>query len=1411
MPGSDGVSALLEKMAAADTDFRFMALNDLINGLQNGTINIKQWNDPHYEKSLVRSVMHLLNDGHGEVQSLAVNAVSILFQNVSPSQASFIITELVSGLCTGENEMFKSICAVALKSLINSIQDWQEQLISLLTRELISPLIKAVGNEGDSIVQIEACELIGELMSKFGPQIKVFHGILLESLLFALCSKNATLRKRSMQAIDAFTAYEDGYSSLLLFVNYRFSSSMGLPDNDATILKIYPSLEATLRQPMSVSDFKITLQCLAILARNSDVLASQAPHLVITGLIDGILQGDPTRGLLLSRLKRGVGDGELEEVADEVRELALQILEVILRRRQRSTSARPSPCLLDNQVAKLVPLLLSLLKHDPNYNYPDDSEAAMDVDEDDVGGFSDAEDDFSADECDDDDDDCSWKVRRSAAKTIDALIQAYPEHLADFYASITPVLIQRFCERIESIRLEIFACMNSLLKATCIPSTNPNDLAARLSNPKTPQAQLLHFMPTIFRSINPYISSPAANGAKGSRGSGISNKTSPACHQAALSLIRGLGLALPGQLASHIGTILTLIRTDFNEPSTTNAVKIELVKLLLLIVKTHDFSSYAQHADLINKLVITAISDPFYRVSLDGMELAQTVVLLRPRESRGDLKALFPFILQQLQKTKCDLELKEKAVSTADVFVGCLGSDLPQGEVQQCLDLLLQHLKNETTRLVTMRAFSSILTKPLSVDPRGHLPELIRELTPLLVVKDRATRIAALRCLSVVCKRNPQVLLLDSPDRFSEILSALPALVSDQRFLVAQGAVHFAGELLQQSAEVDADVNEKVADLVASADFLEPIIALAHSSVLHGQMLAAILFLMRCIGHFKPPKQHHLSIPFVLSRLLQPLDAAVNRSAATSGDTAAAAAAVRESLPNLARITAELILQLPLCAPKVSGHLNSINGAIDDLLVVAKDPSTPDVKRYLNFLIFGEIGCKINLSDRQDVVGLLMTCLTTEADKPADVEGGGYSELRPFAATSLGRLAVGQPAKMLPFLLQAITDADQQHTEHHLVVFYLLQALREAIALLLENNATESVTANLDAIWMVLLSNAGRPEEGSRSLVAECLGRIAILAPKRLIPQLAAELNSPQVAASNLIRCTLVTAVKCLLSVSATSETPDDGADGGGGGSGGASAYFNRQDIEATLSTPGLLSAFLSRLVDVDADVCRAAFITLNTAAHHWSALIRPLLNQPLGDKGGTLLAELYRGTEVRQELIRVVQMGPFKVCFDDGIELRKTAYECMSTILDTFVEDLSMSDFIAPLINGLKDNNHVKLVVCHILQRVIQVSPVDVAQKMAEISGPLKEILQTKPKEDVVKQESEKVEEVRRCAIALIVDFQQLPDIKKNHHYNELLKIIQADSALVAMFKGAAASSTSSSSTTDATRQPRAGVAGQG
>uniref|UniRef100_A0A0R3TBT0 TIP120 domain-containing protein n=1 Tax=Rodentolepis nana TaxID=102285 RepID=A0A0R3TBT0_RODNA len=69
-----------------------------------------------------------------------------------------------------------------------------------------------------------------------------------------------------------------------------------------------------------------------------------------------------------------------------------------------------------------------------------------------------------------------------------------------------------------------------------------------------------------------------------------------------------------------------------------------------------------------------------------------------------------------------------------------------------------------------------------------------------------------------------------------------------------------------------------------------------------------------------------------------------------------------------------------------------------------------------------------------------------------------------------------------------------------------------------------------------------------------------------------------------------------------------------------------------------------------DPDVCRAALLTLNTAEYYWPPIIRSL-----GDSG-TLLDALYTATKVRPELIRTVQIGPFKVDFDDGKDLRKVS-----------------------------------------------------------------------------------------------------------------------------------------------------------
>lgn len=101
-----------------------------------------------------------------------------------------------------------------------------------------------------------------------------------------------------------------------------------------------------------------------------------------------------------------------------------------------------------------------------------------------------------------------------------------------------------------------------------------------------------------------------------------------------------------------------------------------------------------------------------------------------------------------------------------------------------------------------------------------------------------------------------------------------------------------------------------------------------------------------------------------------------------------------------------------------------------------------------------------NLSDRKDLLDLLLGYVVastpTHHKQPAmnDAVSQRETEIRPAAALSLGRLVVGEPTLLLPFLLKALNEAvstpqSPSSTEmtrsggHQLICYYLLQALRE--------------------------------------------------------------------------------------------------------------------------------------------------------------------------------------------------------------------------------------------------------------------------------------------------------------------------------------------------------------------------------
>lgn len=55
----------------------------------------------------------------------------------------------------------------------------------------------------------------------------------------------------------------------------------------------------------------------------------------------------------------------------------------------------------------------------------------------------------------------------------------------------------------------------------------------------------------------------------------------------------------------------------------------------------------------------------------------------------------------------------------------------------------------------------------------------------------------------------------------------------------------------------------------------------------------------------------------------------------------------------------------------------------------------------------------------------------------------------------------------------------------------------------------------------------------------------------------------------------------------------------------------------------------------------------------------------------------------MQKELIRTVDLGPFKHIVDDGLELRKAAFECVDTLLDSCLDQVNPSSFIVPYLKS--------------------------------------------------------------------------------------------------------------------------------
>jgi cullin-associated NEDD8-dissociated protein 1 len=184
---------------------------------------------------------------------------------------------------------------------------------------------------------------------------------------------------------------------------------------------------------------------------------------------------------------------------------------------------------------------------------------------------------------------------------------------------------------------------------------------------------------------------------------------------------------------------------------------------------------------------------------------------------------------------------------------------------------------------------------------------------------------------------------------------------------------------------------------------------------------------------------------------------------------------------------------------------------------------------------------------------------------------------------------------------------------------------------------------------------------------------------------------------------------------------------------------------------PIVIPMLIQMLQEPDLENRRLALTTFNSAMHNKPDIILPALDK--------LLPLAMMETEIKDELVREVLMGPFKHKVDDGLELRKSAYETLYALLETAFSRLSqtdLSDCFDRIIAGINDENDIRILCNLMLTKLMVIAPEQTHSRLHSIAENFRTVLSIKLKDNAVKQEVEKLQEVKKGIIKVSLQLNQ-------------------------------------------------------
>jgi len=949
-----------------------------------------------------------------------------------------------------------------------------------------------------------------------------------------------------------------------------------------------------------------------------------------------------------------VGENE-----DEVRENIIQSFENFLIR---------CPFETVQFIDLIVILAKEYLEYDPNYSYDssgddeEDEKEEKEEEENEEGGEEGGEDD----EAYSDDDDISWKVRKAAAKCLKTLVASRPDKLSQIYTELSSTedytLISRFKEREESVKLAVFEIFNELLKQT-------------RKGPDGHSKPELKFVKATLTTIMSRLKKQL-------------KEKSAKVRQGVFRVLNNLVETLDGGLDEYIPVLVNAICLSLQDANNKSSIKLEVLQLLENLLSFHDPKLFTKDINKITKAVFVCVDDRYYKV------ISKSLLVLKPlipvvetlkgtndNEFDANVQNIYKSIHGRLTLQDIDQEVKESAIESMAYLISSVGSSL-KSTLDKALPLLVDKLKNEVTRLTSIRAFGVIASSSKKVDLKVVLDEVVNLLSDYLKKSNRTIRQSSLVSLAQLVENYGDTLNLNQFKNIITNVSSLLSRTKDSDLYLTHLALKLTVLLIKANAKNSKSVE---------TDILPIGLNLLQSSSLQGSALDELSNLLTSLIESIGFSNLFKSLVSVLSLVKN---------------------ATQQIYINVGRCIASILIK---------ANKNDSKSTIDKF---TKDlNSKEEGSKLLSLFALGEIGRKVDLSSYTSIKKDIESCFES-----------GSEEIKNAASYSLGNISVGNLKTYLPFIIE---NSRKDSSKKYLLIHSLKEIITQA--------ESESIKGYLDDIIPLLFENCNNEKEGIRNVVSECLGKLALSDYDNVMKKLKGGLEK------DYEKSTIISSVKYCITQ-------------------------KKQDFDKSLKTD--LLSFLSLIKDKNGspDLKKSCIVLLTSALHSKPSLVLESL--------GELLPYIYEQSVLNKSLLKVVPLGPFKHTIDNGLDLRKSAFVCMDTLLDTCFSTIDTVKFVQQFPHGLDDrDNDVRMLVGTMVVKAAQLAPDSILTVVDDICKPLKKTLMKKLKDNSVQTEKETHAELIKSSLKAVSALTKVKGTSDSIKFTDLVGYIESNENLAFIY----------------------------